>query len=146
MRVEKTATNSNSYTVSGLSEGTSYTFAVKAYKTINGKEIVSQSFPTASAVTPLSTVKSIKATSAKTSLKLNWGKVSGAQGYIIYKYDASKKNYVRVIKTTNTTTSYTITGLRANTSYTVTVKAYKTVSGKEIVSESFIPLKAKTSK
>ena len=146
VRVEKTAANSNSYTVSGLSEGTSYTFAVKAYKTINGKEIVSQSFPTASAVTPLSTVKSIKATSAKTSLKLNWGKVSGAQGYIIYKYDASKKNYVRVIKTTNTTTSYTITGLRANTSYTVTVKAYKTVIGKEIVSESFIPLKAKTSK
>lgn len=145
VRVAKTATNVNSYTVSSLSAGTSYTFAIKAYKTVNGKEVVSGAYPTAKAVTYLATVNNIKASSAKTSLKLTWNKVTGAEGYIVYKYDASTKNYVRFTKTTNTNTSYTITGLKANTSYTVTVKAYKTVGGKEIVSESFIPLKTKTS-
>ncbi len=147
VRVAKTSTNVNSYTVSRLSEGTSYTFAIKAYKTVDGKEIVSESFPTAKAVTKLSAVSGLRVSSvSKNSVKITWNKLSGAQGYIVYKYDASKKTYVRVKKTTNNTTSYTITGLKSNTSYTVTVKAYKTVDGKEIVSESFTPLNTKTSK
>ncbi len=146
VRMTKTTTNVTSYTVTGLSNATSYTFAIRAYKTVDGKEVLSVSYPTVKAITYLDVVKNIKTTSAKTSIKLTWNKVSGSQGYIVYKYDNSKKSYVRVKKTTNTNTSYTITGLKSNTSYKVTVKAYKTVNGEEIVSEGFIDHSAKTTK
>lgn len=133
VRVAKTT--SNAYTVSKLSSATKYDFAVKAYKNVSGKEVTSKSYQTASATTKLAKVSKISSTSTANSVKLTWNKVSGAQGYIVYKYDNSKKTWVRVTKTTGNT--YTVSKLSAGTAYKFTVKAYKTVNGKEMTSEIF---------
>ena len=144
VRVKKTTTNTASYTVTGLSSGTSYKFAVKPYKTVSGKEVTSSSFPTVTAITKLPTVVNGTPTVGKNSVKLTWKKTTGAAGYIVYKYDNSKKTWVRVAKTSSL--NYTVKNLKSNTSYKFTVKAYKTVSGKEITSASFTPVSVKTKK
>ena len=145
VRVAKTTTTANTYTVNKLSAGTTYKFAVKAYKTISGKEISSASYPQLTTYTNLATVSGLKASSTSTSaVKLTWNKVSGAQGYIIYKYDNSKKTWVRVAKTTTTSNTYTVNKLSAGTTYKFAVKAYKTINGKEISSASYPQLTTST--
>lgn len=142
VRAAKTATSANTYTVNKLSGGTSYKFAVKAYKTVNGKEITSVSFPTVSATTLLPTVVNGTTSIGKNSVKLTWNKTIGAKGYIVYKYDNAKKTWVRTAKTT--ALNYTYKNLSSSTSYKFTVKAYKIVNGKEITSVSFTPVSVKT--
>ena len=87
--------------------------------------------------TYLPAVTNFKATSSDVNkVKLSWTKVSGAEGYIVYKYD-SKKGFIRVTKTKNTNNSYTVSGLNKGTSYKFAVKAYKTIDGKECVSKTY---------
>lgn len=133
--VKVAKTTSNVYTVSKLSSATKYNFAVKAYKTVSGEEFTSESFPTVSATTKLAKVSKISSTSTANSTKLTWNKVSGAQGYIVYQYDNSKKTWVRAAKTASNW--YTVSKLSAGTAYKFAVKAYKMVDGKEMTSESF---------
>lgn len=57
-----------------------------------------------------------------TAVKLTWKAVSGATGYVVEKYLGSNK--WETVKVVNTTT-YTVTGLKAKTSYYFRVKAYK---------------------
>ncbi len=144
VRVAKTKTTANTYTVSKLASGTSYKFAVKAYKTVNGKEITSSSFPTVTAITKLPTVVNGTTTVGKNSVKLTWKKTTGATGYIVYKYDNSKKTWVRVAKTGSL--NYLVKNLKSNTNYKFAVKAYKKVSGKEITSVSYKTISVKTKK
>lgn len=69
------------------------------------------------------TVKNLKATPDKKSVKLTWDKVYGAYGYRIYKYNTKTKKYDVVNKLT-TKTSYTVENLSPGTSYEFMVKAY----------------------
>lgn len=86
---------------------------------------------------------SISATQSTTSIKLSWKKVSGATGYRVYKYDVKKKTYV-AIKTTSST-SYTVSKLKAGTGYLFAVKAYKKDSkGKVYWSSSYRSLSTAT--
>ncbi len=64
----------------------------------------------------------------KTSITLTWGKVSGADAYGIYKYDASKKKFVlyKAVKGT----SCTVKGLTAGKAYSFKVCALRKSSGK----------------
>jgi len=65
---------------------------------------------------------------AADSLRLNWTKNTSADGYIIEQYKDGK--WVRIKKiTSNATTTYRVTGLKASTQYKFRVKAYK-MSGK----------------
>ena len=135
VRVAKTT--GNNYTLKSLSTGTEYKFYVKAYKNVNGKEIISQSYITVSAITKLSTVTGLKSESSGSSAKLSWKKVSNAHGYIIYRYDSTKKSWTRVAKTKTTATSYTVKKLSSSKTYKFSVRAYKTVNGKETLSSSY---------
>ena len=144
VRVTKTANTNNSYTVSGLNAGTSYKFAIKAYKTINGKEYASKTYPTVTANTYLPVVKNFKASPNINSVKLTWDKVSGAQGYVVYWYDASKSSFVRVTKTATNVNTYTVGNLAEGTSHKFAVRAYKTISGKEVLSKTYPTVTANT--
>ncbi|MGN1444374.1 MAG: leucine-rich repeat protein [Acutalibacteraceae bacterium] len=66
------------------------------------------------------------------SIKAAWSKVSGVTGYKVYLYKGSK--LVKSVVTTST--SYTFKSLAPGTTYKVTVKAYKTVNGKNFWSAS----------
>ncbi len=122
-------TTSTSYTVSKLQSGTSYKFAVKAYKTVSGKNCYSPKYPTVSSSTNPATVKfTLTAGSKKATVK--WSKVTGATGYKIY-YKTSKNGSWKSLKTVNNkTTSYTKSGLAKGKTYYFTVKAYRTTGGK----------------
>lgn len=65
----------------------------------------------------------LTASSTKTSVTLKWNKVTGADGYIVYKYNSSTKKY-EVIKTV-TKTSLKISNLKSGTTYKFKVRAYK---------------------
>lgn len=104
--------------------------------TLNGKKktgYILKSYVKLTSATKVGQVTlSTKATSFY-QVKLSWKKVSGASGYEIQRYSASKKAYVTIKTITKgTTTSYTNTDLDAGTTYKYRVRAYKTVSGKKI--------------
>ena len=146
VRINKTTTNGTSYTVSKLTSGTKYKFAIKAYKTVDKKEIASASYPQVEAITKVPAVTNFKSAPALTSVKLTWTKVSNADGYIIYKYDDNKKTWVRINKTTTNGTSYTVSKLTSGTKYKFAIKAYKTVDKKEIASASYPQVEVSTQK
>ncbi len=60
---------------------------------------------------------------ASTKAALSWSRSTGAAGYYVQRYNASKKAY-QTIKTT-TALSFTDTGLTANTTYKYRVGAYR---------------------
>lgn len=68
------------------------------------------------------------------SLKLTWKKVSGAEGYVIYRKNSSDK-WERIAKLeSGKTVTYKDTKLTTGKTYTYTVRAYKKVNGKTAMS------------
>ena len=100
---------SNTFNISNLSGGTAYSVVVRARKTSNN--VTSAKSAAVTAITKPNppgglTVSGITQTSAA----LSWNPVSGAQSYKVYLNDSLKASGI-------TATSYTFTGLTANTSY-----------------------------
>ncbi len=87
-------------TIKGLKASTTYKFKVATLK-----------FSTQSSSKTLSK----KTSSSATSVKLTWSAVKGADGYRVYKYNASTKKYVKYKDVL--TASCTVTGLKASTTY-----------------------------
>lgn len=122
-------TKSTSYTVPKLKSGTTYKFAIKAYKTSNSSTITSASYSTVTTSTKPATVN-FKLTAGSKKATVKWNKVTGATGYKVY-YKTSKKGSWKLLKTTGSgTTSYTKTGLTKGKTYYFTVKAVRTTGGK----------------
>lgn len=69
-------------------------------------------------------VKTVQSTSA---VKLTWSKVTGADGYRVYQYNAKTKKWVSV--KTLTGTSYKVQKLNSGTTYKFRVQAYTTDDG-----------------
>ncbi|MCM1365264.1 MAG: fibronectin type III domain-containing protein [Faecalibacterium sp.] len=111
-----------SYTVSKLTANKTYQFRVRSFN--KGKVSTATTNGDYSAAvkktTLLATPGSFKIASAtNNSVKLTWAKVAGATGYTVEYYNGSKWVSKNV-----TATNYTITKLKANTSYKFRVKAY----------------------
>ncbi|MBE5935376.1 MAG: hypothetical protein E7262_06250 [Lachnospiraceae bacterium] len=122
--LKKVSASTTTYTHKSLKSGTEYCYAVRSYAKTAGKEINATSFEYRYAITRPAKVKGLKVTDETVdSMKLSWSKVSGADGYCIYKYNTKTEKYDK-IKTT-TSTSYKVTGLSGFTSYKYIVKAYK---------------------
>ena len=110
-----------------LKSGTTYKYAIKAFGIAgSNKEVVSAKFPTATVSTKPETVD-FKLTSAKKTVKVAWSKVQGAKGYIVYYKTSKNGKWVKL--TTTKGTSFKKTGLKRNTKYFFTVKAYRKVDG-----------------
>lgn len=123
-----------SYTKSGLSSATKYSYKVKAYKTKSNNKTYSSYSKVKAAYTKPATPKitTAKAVSA-TSVNLKWGKISKSDGYVVYIKSGSKYKRVATIKSEKTT-SYTVKGLNSNKKYTFAVKSYFTPDNKSIYS------------
>ena len=123
-----------SFTVKNLKMGKTYSFKVLAYKTIKGlfgttsTKVGSYSTPVSVSNT-LSKVTNLKvASTTPTKVKLTWSAVDGADGYLVQKQvNGSWKN----VKTT-TATTYTVTGLKTNTTTPFRVRAYVNQSGSKV--------------
>jgi uncharacterized repeat protein (TIGR02543 family) len=123
-----------SYKNTGLTAGKTYYYRVRAYRKASGKTVYTDYSDIKYAKPVPATPGGVKAVKASaTSVKISWGKVSGASGYEIY-YNTAKTGTYKNLTTINkgTTASYTKTGLAKGKTYYFEVRAYRTVSGKKV--------------
>lgn len=121
------------YTLDGLKPDSEYKLKVRAYSKVNGKTV----WGTSSAAVTVKTlsyepakVMGVKAAAtSESSGKLSWTKVKNAKGYRVYLYNAAAKKYEKIATISSNTASYSLKGLKANTSYKYKVRAYRKVGG-----------------
>ena len=120
VQLTKTASNTNtSYTAKNLKASTTYTFRIKTYKTVNGKT-TETAYIRLAARTSAPSVTNVTGFT-KESVTQN----TTATGYIVEQYKGGK--WTQIAKTTsNSTLTCTAKGLKANTTYTFRIRAYKT--------------------
>ena len=81
-------------------------------------------------------------TQGSTSLTLAWDKNANAKGYIIEQYKGGK--WTQIAKTnSNATVTYTVNGLKADTTYTFRIKAY-VISGESEIYGGYVKIAGKT--
>ncbi len=126
--------------ISGLSSGTVYNVAVKAYAIEGGKVLKAEGYTTAETATqPLKPSKMVSAQS-DSAIRLTWTKSSGATGYRVYlKVSGVWKRLGETAKT-----SVTFTSLKKGTSYTFAVKPYIITESAVVWCNSFISYVAAT--
>ena len=128
--VAGTTSTFTSYTVSGLTCGTSYTLAVDAFDAAGNKSsktsVTTSTAACADTQAPTTPTGLIVTGSTTTSVSISWSasfdNVSVA-GYDVYKGST-------VAGTTSTFTSYTVSGLTCGTSYTLAVDAFDAAGNK----------------
>ena len=104
----------NKYTVEKLTAGETYKFAVKTYRTQNGKTYWSSKYKSVTVKTkPMPKPTKPTATSTKDTVTLKWNKVAGATGYRVFQYNNGE--WVRI--KTQSGTSLKITSLKENKTY-----------------------------
>lgn len=143
------AVTSTKYTISGLKAKSTYYFRVKAYKKGTSGVAYGAESSYVKVNTLLGAPKLVASAATDNAIKVSWGKVSGAAGYVLQRYNGKK--WVNVKATTATT--YTLTKLKANTTYPFRAVAYyksgsKTVYGaySSTLSVSTAPVKTSTVK
>lgn len=125
--------STTSYVHTGRTTGQTYYYLMRAYRTVNGKQVFgSYSAMVSGKAVPKKTVIT-KAVAGSRKVTLTWNKVSGASGYRIY-YKTSEDgawNYVTQVGK-GTTVSYVHSGLKKGQTYYYTMRAYRTVNGQKV--------------
>lgn len=125
-----------SYTHKSLTVGAGYTYRVRAYRTVGGKNYYSGwAYMTAYTKPATPNLTGLSAIKSGHKIKATWKKVGGsASGYQIYW--AKDKNFKKVVSKTTVSgqkkTSYTGKNFTKGKRYYVKVRAYKTVNGNKI--------------
>lgn len=118
----------------GTTTGTVYYYTLRPYILVGGEPAGDLYSQQVSGKTVL-TAPAVKASSySYKSIKLTWNKVTGAQGYKVYRYSSKSKKYL-LLKTitSGSTVSYTNSSLTTGTTYSYRVAAYR---GSSIGSQS----------
>lgn len=122
VKIGTTAANVLTYNDTGLTTGTTYYYKVEACKSgtgIAGAGIMSSA---ASAQPMITTPVNVTAASRSyNSIKITWGKVTGAQKYEVYRSTSKSTGYTKI--GTTTSTSYTDKNLETNKKYYYKVNA-----------------------
>lgn len=124
------------YTDTAVAAGTTYSYKVSAYRTVNGSRVYGDASdaltakPMPATTTLKSEVKGMK------SVKLTWEEVGGADGYAVYR-KVSGQDEFKNVKTVEggSKTSYTDKSVKTGTKYVYTVRAYCNVSGGKVWGE-----------
>ena len=112
------------HTITGLTNGTTYTVRVLATKTGAGDGAPSVEVSGTPAAVPPGRVTEVSLTTGNTQLTVKWTAVSDATGYKVqWRSSVTKRLPTTPSFRTGTTTRYTITGLTNGTTYTVRVLA-----------------------
>lgn len=135
-------TNAPTIKLGPFTVGQTYYFAVRAVKTVDGKEVYSDYSNFRFLFKGTSTSESTEKPAAPQNVKINtdgnneiisWDKVEGATGYVVTMYnDSARKEVYNDFKTN--VPSITLGPFNAEQTYYFAVRAVKTVDGKEIYS------------
>ena len=135
-----------SCTAKDLRASSTYTFRIRAYKASGGttyySDYVRLAAKTAesSSVSNVTSFRKISATSSE--LIIGWAKNNSAEGYIVEQYKGGK--WTEVLRTcTNNTVGFIVSDLKAGTTYTFRIRAYKT-SGDTVIYSNYTRLAAVT--
>ena len=135
-----------SCTAKDLRASSTYTFRIRAYKASGGttyySDYVRLAAKTAesSSVSNVTSFRKISATSSE--LIIGWAKNNSAEGYIVEQYKGGK--WTEVLRTcTNSTVGFIAGDLKAGTTYTFRIRAYKT-SGDTVIYSNYTRLAAMT--
>ena len=118
-----------------LENGDSWTYRVRAYKTVNGKRdysVYTRSITVVIGIS-LNAPLDLTATAGNRQIDLSWTAVKGAEGYIVYLYDDFTMEYEPLTVTSKTT--YSHVGLKNGKGYTYMVAAFKTSNGERHIGE-----------
>ena len=118
-----------SYNVSGLAADTTYTFRMRAYKTLSSGTAYSDYVRLAAKTQLTNTDKFVGTAISPTAVKLDWNRNDKVTGYIIEQYKGGKWTQIAVTKN-NTTLTFTVKGLADATPYSFRIKTYKNADGK----------------
>ena len=143
--------SATSYTDKKLKADKTYTYRVRAYYfDYETNTTVDGDWSYYEAMTGWSGSLKLQAKAAsKSSIKLSWTKIKGAQGYEIYRRVTSSSasqisngmgngysKYKQIAKVSSSKKNYTDKKLTSGMSYEYKVRAYKTVSGKKVYIEA----------
>ena len=131
-----------SYNVSGLAADTTYTFRMRAYKTLSSGTAYSNYVRLAAKTQLTNTDKFVGTAISPTAVKLDWNRNDKVTGYIIEQYKGGKWTQIAVTKN-NTTLTFTVKGLADATPYSFRIKTYKNADGKTNYS-GYTTVKAET--
>ena len=119
-----TSNANTSFNVTGLKTSTTFKFRIKAYKIYDITTVYS-AFTYLNANTRPYTTTGMKCSSkTNVSANLQWNKNRSADGYVLDKYDGSKWVTIKTF-TSNTNTSFNVTGLKASKTFKFRLRAYK---------------------
>ena len=133
-----------SYNVSGLAADTTYTFRMRAYKTLSSGTSYSDYVRLVAKTQLTNTDKFVGTAISPTAVKLDWNRNDKVTGYIIEQYKGGKWTQINVIRDKNVTTMV-VGSLAKGTTYSFRMKSFKTVDGSNRFSE-YISAKATTAK
>ena len=133
-----------SYNVSRLAADTTYTFRMRAYKTLSSGTAYSDYVRLAAKTQLTNTDKFVGTAISPTAVKLDWNRNDKVTGYIIEQYKGGKWTQINVIKDKNVTTMV-VSPLAKGTTYSFRMKSFKTVDGSNRFSE-YISAKVTTAK
>ena len=125
----------NTFTDTGISTGTSYTYRIAiVVKDTDGADTEFRYSGNATAKTQLKT-PAIRLRAGRRSITVRWGRISGANGYMIYRSTKKSSGFKRVKTITRgATVSFVNKNLKKGQRYYYKIRAYRTVSGKKVYS------------
>ena len=130
------------YTVKNLNPGEKYRFSVKAHKLVDGKKQWSNVYTIVYTATQPTSVTKITATPKAASIALSWTKLSGVDGYRVFRYNSDTKKWITLTDTSSL--KYTAKSLKANTKYRFAVRAYYELNGEKVLVNKYAEVYATT--
>ena len=130
------------FTVKGLRNDTTYSFRIKAYKTV-GDTTTYGSYVRIVGTTDIPNVAKFTGSAVSASeVKLSWSKNDKATGYVIEQYKGGKWTAIATTKN-NTTLTFTVKGLAKGTAYSFRIKSFRKTGSTTEFSE-YASVKVKT--
>lgn len=112
--------------ISGLLPGSVNYVRIAAYASSNGKTYIGNYNTAVKIETTVGAINPRVSAYANNFVTLTWNKQTAANGYEVFKYDASSKKYVLYKNITNpNTNTCKVTGLASNSKYNFKVRAYQ---------------------
>lgn len=112
--------------ISGLLPGSVNYVRIAAYASSNGKTYMGNYNTSVKVETTVGAINPRVSAYANNFVTLTWNKQTAANGYEVFKYDASSKKYVLYKNITNpNTNTCKVTGLASNKKYDFKVRAYQ---------------------